>query len=168
MLDRQRVDADLGLALVAVDEEAVDQVDRPERERRGDEREPEAVHRAEQLAVELEAELLAAVGEQREVDGERAEEVADRPRRAAPLWKTTTRTIVAPIVISTFATLAIAKRDGALLDAEERRHLRVVHLRPEADEAGPDERRRAEVEPVRDRLGEDASRGRARASPSPS
>ena len=75
--DGERVDADLGLALEAVDEEAVDQVDRPERERGRDERQPEAVHRPQQTAVELEAELVAAVGEQDDVDRERAEEVAD-------------------------------------------------------------------------------------------
>ena len=43
----------------------------------GNERQAEAVHRAQQLPVELQAELVAAVGEQDDVDGERAEEVAD-------------------------------------------------------------------------------------------
>ena len=59
----------------------------------------------------------------------------------APLCAPTTSAIVEPIVIRTFATLAIANCDRALLDAEERGHLRVVHLRPEPDEAGADEPR---------------------------
>ena len=43
----------------------------------GDERQAEPVHRPEEPAVELEAELVAAVGEQHDVDGERADEVPD-------------------------------------------------------------------------------------------
>ena len=72
------------------------------------------------MPVELEAELLAAVREQDEVDAQRAGEVADDEADRAP-WKPTTSTTVAPIVIRTFATLAIANATGALLDAEERR-----------------------------------------------
>ena len=68
----ERVDADLALSLEHGDEEAVDEVDRPQRERRRDERQSELVHRAQQLAVELETELVAPVAEQHEVDGERA------------------------------------------------------------------------------------------------
>ena len=64
------------------------------------------LHLLEQLPVELEPELFATVGEQAEVDGQCPEEVADRARRGAPSWKTTTRRIVEPIVMRTFATLA--------------------------------------------------------------
>jgi hypothetical protein len=58
------------------EEEAVAEVDGDQSERGRDEREPEALHLPQQGAVELETELLAAVPQQREVDGERAGEVA--------------------------------------------------------------------------------------------
>ena len=54
------------------EEEAVAEVDRDQRERGGHQREAEALHLPEQRTVELEPELLAAVAEQRQVDGERA------------------------------------------------------------------------------------------------
>ena len=102
------------------------------------------------LAVELEAELVAAVGEQDEVDGERADEVADDGAGRALVRGRRRAATVAPTVISTFARLASDERDRALLDAEERGQLLVVHLRPEADEAGADEPRVvAELQRVR-------------------
>ncbi len=111
-LHGERVDADLALPPVGVDEEPVDQVDRPEREGRGHERQPEPVHRSEQPAVELQPELLAAEGEQHDVDGERAEEVPDHGSDRALVERRSTSAIVAPIVISTLATLAIANCTG--------------------------------------------------------
>ena len=59
------------------EEEAVAEVDDDQRERRGDERDAEAVHLAQQRARELKPELRAVHGEQGEVDDERAGEVAD-------------------------------------------------------------------------------------------
>ena len=57
----------------------------------------------------------------------------------APLCAPTTSAIVAPIVISDVRDARDREPDRPLLDPEERRHLRVVHLRPEPDEAGADE-----------------------------
>ena len=50
------------------EEEAVREVRHPQEERGGDERDAEAVHLAQQAAVELEAELLAAVADEHDVD----------------------------------------------------------------------------------------------------
>ena len=75
--DADGVEADLGRVRELDEEEAVAEVRRPEEERRRHEREAEAVHLAEEAAVELEAELLAPVAEEREVDDQRAGEVAD-------------------------------------------------------------------------------------------
>ena len=59
------------------EEEAVAEVRHPEEQRRGNERQPEVVHPPQQGPTELEPELLAPVAEEREVDDQRAREVAD-------------------------------------------------------------------------------------------
>ena len=74
----------------------------------------------------------------------------------APQWKTATKSTIAATVISTFATLAIANCGRALLDAEERRQLLVVRLRPQPDRAGAHEPRVvAEAEQCAICVGED-------------
>ena len=138
--DRERVDPDLRLALVAAEEDAVDQVDRPERERRRDERQPEPVHLPQQPAVELEAELVATIGEQDDVDRQRAEEVADHGADRALVRADDERDRGADRD-QDVGDARDRELHGPLLDPEERRHLGVVHLRPEADEAGADEPR---------------------------
>ena len=141
------------------EEEPVGEGDDDERQRGRDERQPEALHPAQQRAVELEAELLAAVAEQGRVDDERAGEVPRDDADGAPLETITKRT-VAPTVIAMFARLA-ARNAPALLDPEHGRQLLVVHLRPEADEGGADERRVVDPEQPPDRLGQDQPRDEA-------
>ena len=70
------------------------------------EREAEAVYLAQERLEEGEAELGASIAEQRQVDGERAREVAgDQAERA--LWsQTTTRSRVAATVTAMLARLA--------------------------------------------------------------
>ena len=158
---------DLGGADELVQEEAIAEVERDQGERRRHERDPEAVHLAQQRPRELEAELGAPVAEEREVDDERAEEVADdHPERALVVGDDEDE----------------RRRDGdgdvgeargdeearALLDAEERGQLLVVHLRPDPDERGADEVRVVEQEQVGERLREQRPRPRARLSRSPS
>ena len=50
------------------EKEAVREVRHPQEERRGDERDAEAIHLAQKSTVELEAELLAAVADEHDVD----------------------------------------------------------------------------------------------------
>ena len=69
--------ADLCLPLVFGDEDAVGEVERPDRELSGDERHPEAVHGAEERTVELQPELVAAIAEEHDIHGERSDPVAD-------------------------------------------------------------------------------------------
>ncbi len=120
------------------DEQTVDEVDHPEGERRRDERHAEGLHPAEERAVELEPELLAAVGEEAEVHGERADEVADEEPDCAPVKdrdEDDHRCDGERDVRD--ARDRVGRR--ALFDAEERRQLLVVRLRPEADGAGAHE-----------------------------
>src|SRR6266480_2171646 len=69
--DSDGVVADGRLSLELGDEEPIAERKRPERELRRDERQAKPVHRSEQPPVELQAELVAAVAEQHEVDAER-------------------------------------------------------------------------------------------------
>ena len=105
--DGGRVDARLAEALVPDDEHAVDEVDRPQRERGRHERQAELLHLAEQLAVELEPELLGAVGDQHEVDAS-VPGSCRRRSRSRPSGRPRRTATIAPTVISTFAMLAIA------------------------------------------------------------
>src|SRR5439155_7616090 len=75
--DADRVVADLRLPLERRDEEAVDEVDSPDRELSGDERHPEPVHGAEEPSVELEPQLVTAIAKEHEIDRERPDPVAD-------------------------------------------------------------------------------------------
>ena len=138
------------------EEEAVGEVDHPEREARGHERQPEALHLAEEAAVELEPELEAAVGEQDEVDDQRAGEVADdhADRALVPDGDEQDRRDDGDDHVRERGGDV---RDRALLDAEERRQLLVVHLRPEQDERGAHEVRArvGREQEVRDLRGED-------------
>ena len=115
---------------------------------------------AQQPAVELEAELVAAVGEQDDVDVERAEEVADHGADRALVRADDERDRRADRD-QDVRDARDRELHGPLLDPEERRHLRVVHLRPEPDEAGADEPRVAVPDPVRG----GPSSGRDAASP---
>ena len=74
-------------------------------------------------------------------------------RPIAPQWKTATKSTVAATVMQDVRDARDRERDGALLDAEERRQLLVVRLRPEPDGAGDDEVRGVVPSPstVRDR-----------------
>ena len=132
----------------------LEEVDRPQGEGRGNERQAEPVHRAHETAVELEPELVAPVGEQDDVDGERPEEVADHRSDRALVASHDERDRRADRD-QHVGDACDRELDGPLLDPEERRHLRVVHLRPEADEPGAHEPRVVEVEPVGDLVGED-------------
>ena len=133
-----RVQADLASPGQLDEEEPVGEVDRRERDHRGHERHPEAVHLAEERAVELEPELEAPVGEQDDVDGERAAEVADEDaeRALVPDDDEQDRQADRERDVDD-AGEQVA--DRALLDAEERGQLVVVDLRPESDERGADE-----------------------------
>ena len=136
--DADRVEADLGRVREPHEEEAVREVRHPEEERGRDERDPEAVHLAQQAAVELEPELLAAVADERGVDEERAREVADDDADRALVEHDDEEQRRA----DRQEDVREARRDEgdrALLDAEERRELLVVHPRPEPDERGRDE-----------------------------
>ena len=144
-----RVQARLRRARDRGQEEPIDEVDRPEREPRRDERHPEPVHLAEQRPVELQTELVTTVGEEDRVDDERPREVSDedadralvphgdkengRPDRHNDVRKRSGREL-----------------NGALLDAEQRRQLLVVHLRPQADEGRAHETGCHPVQRVRD------------------
>ena len=68
----------------------------------------QAVHLAQQRAVERQAELLVAVDEQRCIDDERAAEVA-ATTPVAPQSKTTTNRTVAATVSARFTSVAIVK-----------------------------------------------------------
>ena len=115
------------------EEEPVAEVRQPERDRRGDEREAEAVHRAIQRAVELQSQSVPAVEQQRGVDGQRAGEVPDEDAD---------RSLVEDDDEQhgrTDRDRDVRHRRGhvrcrALLDPEQRRHLLVVHRGPETDE----------------------------------
>ena len=147
------------------EEEAVAEVRQPERHGRRHERQPEAVHLPVERAVELETERVPAVDEQRGVDDERSREVADEHAQR-------------PLLEHDDEQDGCRDRDRdvrerrrdvcarTLLDAKERRHLLVVHRRPEPDERGDHEpvvAGRPEQDP-RDRLREhdaaDEHRGR--------
>ncbi len=147
------------------EEESIREVRDPEEERRGDERDPESVHLAQEVPVELEAELLAPVAHEDRVHEERPGEVADDDAD---------RSFVEHDDEEQRRTdgdedVREARRDEGdrpLLDAEERRELFVVHARPETDERGHDQLpvvRRAE-QPLRDlareREAEDEAQGR--------
>ena len=139
------------------EKEAVAEVDGDQGERGGDERNAEAVHLAEQRPRELEPELLPVDGEQCEIDEQRADEVPDDDAERALLPDDDEQN-------------RGADRDGdvgqarehecgrALLGAEEGGQLLVVHLRPDADEAGADEVRVVEAEQVGQRGGEEDAR----------
>ena len=138
------------------EEEAVGEVDHPEREPRGNQRQPEALHLPEEAAVELEPQLEAAVGEQDEVDDQRAREVpGEHPDRAlVPDGDEQDRRDDGDDHVGKRRGDV---RDRALLDPEERGQLLVVHLRPEQDERGADEVRArvGREQHVRDLRGED-------------
>ena len=137
------------MAYVAVQElvehEPVAEVRHPHRERGRHERDPELVHRPEELAVELEAELLAAVAEQRDVHDERSAEVPDDdPERA--------------FLVDDDEDHRERDRDGdvqerrdgeghrPLLDPEQVRHLGVVDVHPEQNGRRDHEARAAPLE----------------------
>ena len=164
-----RVAADVVLARQPREEEAVAEVERPERDARRDERKAEPVHSSQQLAVELESELLAAVAEEREIHEQRSGEVPDDDAER-------------PLVVDDdeqdrrgdreqhVREARRDERDRALLDAEERRQLLVVHLRPQADERGAHERDVVDPERVReprreDPAGDHTERGHAHREP---
>ena len=137
------------------EEEPVREVRHPEEERRRHERDPEAVHLAKQAAIELEPELLAPVADQHHVDDQRAREVADDDADRALVERDDEEQRRADRQ-EDVREARRHERDRALLDAEERRELLVVHPRPQADECRHDELGvvgRAE-EQVRDRGGE--------------
>ena len=149
------VEADLGGALHTQEQEPVGEVDRPEREPGRHEREAEALHLAEERPVELEPELEAPVREQREVDGERAGEVADDHADRALVQDGD------ELDRCTDRDDDVHERGGhvgdrPLLDPEERGQLLVVHLRPDEHEGRADEvrLRRSREEPVGDLRGE--------------
>ena len=120
-------------ALHPHEEEAVGEVDHPEREPGWHKRQPEALHLAEEVAVELEPELEAPVAEQDEEHGERPGEVADddADRALVPDGDEQDRRDDGDDHVGQRRGDV---RDRALLDAEERGELLVVHLRPEQDE----------------------------------
>ena len=154
-LHRGRIHTHLGVALVPADELAVDEVDRPQRECRRNERHPEVLHLPQELRVELRSELLVPVPEQHRVDDERTREVADDEADGAPVEvgdEEHHRGDRDEHVRD--ARDRVLRR--ALLDAEERRQLLVVRLRPQSDGARAHERRVvSQPEPMADRGGED-------------
>jgi hypothetical protein len=121
----------------------------------------------EAARVELEAELLATVAEEREVDEQRAGEVAHDDAERALVERDDEQDRRADRQQHVREARG-DERDRALLDAEERRQLLVVHLRPETDERRADEGVIVDLEEVRDRRREDPpeheaeSRGRHR------
>ena len=115
------------------------------------------VHPPEQLAVELEPEQLAPVQEEHDVDRERPDEVAD-DRAGRALVQADDEQDRRAHGQEHVRQARVHELHRALLDAEQRGQLLVVHLRPEADERGADEPRVvAEPQHVRDRRGEDAA-----------
>ena len=138
------------------EEEAVGEVRHPEEERGRDERDPEAVHLSQEAPIELEPELLAPVDDEDDVDGERPREVPDDDADRSLVERDDEEQRGA----DREEDVREARRDEgdrALLDAEERRELLVVHACPQADEGGRDELAvvgRAE-EAVGDRPGEE-------------
>ena len=119
-------------------EEAVGEVREPEGDCGRDEREAETVHRPVEGAVELQPECVPAVEQQRDVDGERPCEVSDQDAER-PLVECDDeqdgRADGDPDVRQRGGDV----RGRALLDPEQRRHLVVVHRRPQPDERGDDE-----------------------------
>ena len=142
-------------------EKAVAEVREPERDGRGDERQPETIHRPVEGAVELQAERVPAVEQKRRVHDERSGDVSDQHAE----WS----------LVEHYdeedrgrdRDRDIRERCGdvcsrALLDAEERGHLLVVQRGPKADERCDDETAvavRSEEEP-RDLRGEHDSERR--------
>ena len=88
------------------EEEAVAEVDDDQRERGRDERDPEAVHLAQQRPRELKPELRAVHGEEGQVDRERAGEVADDHAERALLPDDDEEQRSRAIVTAMFARLA--------------------------------------------------------------
>ena len=122
---------------------------------RRDERHPEAVHLPEQLARELQAELIAPVGEQDGPHAERPDEVPDDCAGRA-LVQADDEQDGHPDGDQDVRDAREHELGRALLDPEERGQLLVVHLRPQPDEGGADEPRVVpELQRVGDRLGED-------------
>ena len=129
---------------------------------------PEAVHVVQEPPVELEAELLAAVAEQRDEHDQRAAEVADDdPERALLVDDDEDHR-------ERDGDADVQERrdregDRPLLGAEEVRHLGVVDVHPEQDGGGDDEARAAALESragavvhaeqLRDLRGEDDAEG---------
>ncbi len=154
--DADRVEAHLLRVGELHEEEAVGEVRHPQEQRRRHERDPEAVHLAKEPAVELEPELLTAVADEHGVDDQRAREVADDDADR-PLVERDDEEQRRADRQEDVREARRDERDRALLDAEERGQLLVVHPGPEPDERGHDELRvvrRAEEE-VRDRRGEE-------------
>ena len=151
--DADLVQADVREAREVDEEEAVAEVDGDQRERGRDERHAEAVHLAQQRPRELEPELLPVDGEQREIDDQRADEVADDHAERALLPDDDEQDRGADRD-GDVGEAREHERGRALLGAEERGQLLVVHLRPDADEAGADEVRVVEPEQVGERVGE--------------
>ena len=143
----------------------------------GDERQAEPVHRGEELAVQLEAELLVPVREQDQVDHERAAEVADDdPER--PLLVDDDEDHGERHGDRDIRERRDRESDRTLLDPEQVRHLEVVDVHPEQDARCDDEARAAavevrsravvDVEPAGDLVREHDAEGERRASPWPS
>ena len=133
----------------------VAEVQEPEREHRRHEREAETVHPAEQRPVEREPELLSPVGDEANPDDERAGEVADDHAGSAPVEADDEEDGRGDGDHEVDEGRE-RERHGALLRAEERRQLLVVHLHPKQDKGRAHERRvvgRVE-EPLRDRRGD--------------
>ena len=152
--------ADLRLPLVLGDEDAVGEVERPDGELSRHERHPEAVHRAEELSVELEPQLVTAIAKEHEIDRERPDPVADdHPHR--PLVEVDDQKDGRADRDQEVRNSRDGEQDRPLLDAEQRRQLLVVQLRPEPDERGTDEPGLAvaERERVGDRLRGDPAGG---------
>src|SRR5207248_2758845 len=157
--DADRIVADLGLALELGDEEAVAESQRPERELRRDEWQPEPVHLAEEAPVELQPELVAAIPEQNEVDGEGADPVADDyPERA--LVEVDDEDDRRADRDEQVGERREREENRPLLDAEEGCQLLVVHLSPEPDEGGANQPGLAV--PERERIGDGLRRDPAR------
>ena len=164
-----RVEAGLGHVGELHQEEAVREVRDPEEERRRDEGQTEVVHLPQQAAVELQAELLTAVAEQREVDDQRPAEVSDDdPER--PFVHPDDEEQRQPDRDEDVREARADEGDRALLDPEERGHLLVVDRGPERDSRRADEVRGVggPEEERRERIGQRRAAGPARACRRPS
>ena len=148
-LGGERVLPELGEPERAVEELAehqpVAEVRDPHRERGAHERDAEAVHRAQELPVPLEAELLRAVDEEDGPHDERPAQVPDDdPER--PLVLDDDEEHGQPHGDGDVREGRDRERDRPLLRPEEVGHLRVVDVDPEEDGGRDDETRAAALQ----------------------